>query len=80
MKIATIDNIKLLLEVILQDYYLKTHFALRFSDLKIQQPFETMVSDFAKFRNSIKDEKKEKDTKENPLLEVTRTIDLRNIQ
>ena len=77
---ATIDNIKLMLEVIYQDHYLKTYFTTRFSDLKIQQPLDKMVVDFAKFRNDIVKEKVEKDTKENPLLEVTRTIDLRNIQ
>ena len=79
MKMATIDSIKLLIEYIWGDHYLKTCFSLMFKDLHVGQPIAQMVSDFAEFRNSIVKEKvdagKDKDGKPK-ITEVTRTITL----
>ena len=74
MKMNTVDAVKLVLEVILGDHYLKTYFGMRFKDLHIPTPFDDSVHDFAAFRNSIVDEKLEKSTKDKPLLHVDRTI------
>ena len=80
MKMATIDGVKLILEMIFGDHYLKTYMSLRFKDLHIGQPIAEMVSDFAQFRNSIVKEKvdagKEKDGKTPKITEVQRTITL----
>ncbi len=76
MNMKTVDNLKLILEIIYGDHYLKTYFSLRFKDLKIEQPIDKMVTDFAQFRNGIVKEKVEKSTPKEPLLSVTRTIDL----
>lgn len=72
----TVDNIKLILEIIYGDHYLKTYFSLRFKDLHIGQPIDKMVTDFAQFRNDIIKERVEKSTPKEPLLNVTRVIDL----
>ena len=53
MKMKTIDSIKLLIEIIYQDHYLKTYVGMRFKDLHIPQPIAKTVEDFAQFRNSI---------------------------
>jgi len=80
MKMATIDGVKLVLEMIFGDHYLKTYFSLRFKDLHIGQPIDQMVTDFAQFRNGITKEKvdagTEKDGKTPKITEVTRTITL----
>lgn len=80
MKMNTVDNLKLILEIIYGDHYLKTYFGLRFKDLKIGQPIDQMVKDFAQFRNSIVQEKvdagTEKDGKTPKITQVTRTITL----
>ena len=76
MNMKTIDNIKLILEIIYGDHYLKTYFSLRFKDLHIGQPIDKMVTDFAQFRNDIIKERVEKSTPKEPLLNVTRVIDL----
>ena len=72
----TVDNNKLILEIIYGDHYLKTYFSLRFKDLHIGQPIDKMVTDFAQFRNDIIKERVEKSTPKEPLLNVTRVIDL----
>jgi len=56
MKMATCDNLKLVIEIIYGDHYLKTYFAQRFKELHIKQPIAKMVEDFAKFRNGLRDE------------------------
>jgi len=76
MNMKTVDNIKLILEIIYGDHYLKTYFSLRFKDLHIGQPIDKMVTDFAQFRNDIIKERVEKSTPKEPLLNVTRVIDL----
>ena len=79
MRMKTIDSIKLLIEIIYQDHYLKTYVGMRFKDLHIPQPIAKTVEDFAQFRNSIVDERnaagKNKDGTFK-LKEVTREIDL----
>ena len=74
MKLTTIDAIKLIIETIYLDHYLKTYFGMRFKDLHISTPIENSIKDFAEFRKSIIDEKIEKSTKDKPLKEVERTI------
>lgn len=78
MKMSTVDALKLIIETIWQDHYLKTYFSLRFSDLHIAIPIDKTIQDFAQFRNSILEEKLkagiDKDGK--PKIKyVTRTID-----
>jgi len=79
MKMQTIDSIKLLIEIIYGDHYLKTYVGMRFNDLHIPQPIAKTVEDFAQFRNGIVKEResagKDKDGKWK-LKEVTREIDL----
>ncbi len=79
MKMATVDNMKLVIELIYGDHYLKTYIGMRFLDLHIKQPIDKMVKDFAEFRNSIVEEKVkagiDKDGKPK-IKSVTRTIDL----
>ena len=79
MRMKTIDSIKLLIEIIYQDHYLKTYVGMRFKDLHIPQPIAKTVEDFAQFRNGIVDERnaagKNKDGTFK-LKEVTREIDL----
>lgn len=74
MRMSTVDAIKLIIETIYQDHYLKTYFGMRFKDLHIPRPILDSIKDFAEFRNSIIEEKLEKSTKENPLKSVERTI------
>ena len=74
MKMTTVDAVKLILETIYTDHYLKTYFGMRFCDLHIARPLDDSVKDFAEFRNSIVDEKIEKSTKDKPLKSVERTI------
>ena len=77
MNMKTVDNLKLILEIIYGDHYLKTYFSLRFKDLHIGQPIDKMVQDFAAFRNSLVKEKvdagKDKEGK-SKLITATRTI------
>ena len=74
MKMQTVDAVKLILETIYTDHYLKTYFGMRFCDLHIAQPIDDSVKDFAEFRNSIINEKLEKSTDKEPLKSVERTI------
>lgn len=74
MKMSTVDAIKLIIETIYQDHYLKTYFGMRFKDLHIPEPILKSIKDFAEFRNSIVDERIQKSTNENPLKSVERTI------
>lgn len=79
MKMSTVDALKLIIETIWQDHYLKTYFSLRFKDLHIMVPIDKTVQDFAQFRNGIVEEKLkagiDKDGKPK-IKEVTRTIEL----
>ena len=79
MNMKTVDNLKLILEIIYGDHYLKTYFSLRFKDLHIGQPIDKMVTDFAQFRNGLVKEKVDAgvDKKGQPkITAATRTIDL----
>ena len=79
MKMKTVDALKLIIETIYQDHYLKTYFGMRFKDLHIPQPILKSIEDFAQFRNGIIEERtaggKNKDGTWK-LKEVTREIDL----
>ena len=79
MNIKTIDAMKLIIETIYQDHYLKTYFGMRFKDLHIPQPIARSIEDLAQFRNGIVDERnaagKNKDGTYK-LTQVTRTISL----
>ena len=79
MRMKTIGAVKLIIETIYQDHYLKTYFGMRFKDLHIPQPIAKSIEDFAQFRNGILREReaggKNKDGTWK-LKEVTREIDL----
>ena len=79
MKMATIDSMKLIIEIIYQDHYLKTYFGMRFKDLHIPQPIAKSIEDLAQFRNGLVEERnaggKNKDGTFK-LTELTRQIDM----
>jgi len=71
---TTVDAIKLILEYIQGDLYLKWYFEKLFDTLHLQTPIANSVQDFAAFRKSIIDEKIKESTEKKPLKQVDRTI------
>ena len=74
MQMTTVDAIKLILEYIQGDLYLKWYFEKLFDTLHLQTPIANSVQDFAAFRKSIIDEKIKESTDKKPLKQVDRTI------
>jgi len=74
MQMTTVDAIKLILEYIQGDLYLKWYFEKLFDTLHLQTPIANSVQDFAAFRKSIIDEKIKESTEKKPLKQVDRTI------
>jgi len=74
MQMTTVDAIKLILEYIQGDLYLKWYFEKLFDTLHLQTPIANSVQDFAAFRKSIIDEKIKESTEKKPLKHVDRTI------
>jgi hypothetical protein len=51
MNIKTVDSIKLMLEIVYGDPYLKWYFTTQFTNLHLPQPLDDTVKDFCAFRN-----------------------------
>jgi hypothetical protein len=76
MNIKTVDSIKLMLEIVYGDPYLKWYFTTQFTNLHLPQPLDDTVKDFCAFRNDIKDEQIKAVAAKTPILAVTRLITL----